>query len=111
MNKNEYLIFSGIDPVMFSLGPVSVKWYGLMYLVGFIAALYLGFRRQEKTSWTKIQIVDLLFWCFVGIIIGGRLGYVVFYQFDFLLHNPLFCLLYTSPSPRDLSTSRMPSSA
>ena len=53
-------------------------------------ALYLGLRRQEKTSWTKIQIVDLLFWCFVGIIIGGRLGYVVFYQFDFLLHNPLF---------------------
>lgn len=90
MNKNEYLAFSGIDPVMFTLGSVSVKWYGLMYLVGFIAALYLGFRRQEKTSWTKIQIVDLLFWCFVGIIIGGRLGYVVFYQFDFLLHNPLF---------------------
>lgn len=90
MVSSEFLVFSGIDPVIFSLGPLSVRWYGVMYLVGFIAAWYLSHRRLLRTPWSKEQLSDLLFWCFMGVIIGGRLGYVFFYQFGLFLDDPLY---------------------
>ena len=85
MNTSDYLVFAGIDPVIFSIGPLSVRWYGLMYLIGFVAAWYLAHRRLPRTPWSKEQLGDLLFWCFVGVIVGGRVGYVLFYQFGLFL--------------------------
>lgn len=90
MAESSYLVFPNIDPIIFSLGPLHVRWYGLMYLVGFVAAYLLAHKRLEQTSWSKEQLADLLFWGFVGVILGGRIGYVLFYQFDMFLANPLY---------------------
>lgn len=72
-----------IDPVAFSLGPIQVHWYGLMYLLGFTAAWWLGNRRakQPNSGWTPQQVSDLIFYGAVGVIIGGRVGYALFYDF------------------------------
>ena len=90
MVDSQFFVFPSIDPVIFSLGPLSVRWYGLMYLVGFVAAYLLAHKRLENTRWTKEQLSDLLFWGFVGVILGGRIGYVLFYQFGLFLDNPLY---------------------
>ena len=90
MAESGYLVFPSIDPVIFSVGPVSVRWYGMMYLVGFIAAYLLAQKRLSQTNWNRDQLSDLLFWSFVGVILGGRLGYVFFYQFGMFLDNPLY---------------------
>lgn len=90
MTDSSYLVFPNIDPIIFSIGSLSVRWYGVMYLVGFIAAYLLAHKRLENTNWTKEQLSDLLFWGFVGVIIGGRLGYVLFYQFGMFMDNPLY---------------------
>ena len=78
MGTEEFFVFPAIDPVIFELGPLSVRWYGMMYLVGFIAAYLLAGRRLSQTNWTKEQLGDLLFWGFLGVILGGRIGYVLF---------------------------------
>lgn len=90
MVESSYFVFPNIDPIIFSVGPLSIRWYGMMYLVGFIAAYLLAQKRLENTSWTRDQLSDLLFWGFVGVILGGRLGYVLFYQFGMFLDNPLY---------------------
>ncbi|GAB3031309.1 prolipoprotein diacylglyceryl transferase [Bowmanella dokdonensis] len=89
---SEYFVFPQIDPVIFSIGPVSLRWYGLMYLLGFIAAWYLAGRRLDRTPWSREQLSDLMFYGFLGVIIGGRLGYVFFYQFGHFLEDPLYLL-------------------
>lgn len=73
-----------IDPVIVKIGPLSLNWYGLMYLFGFVAAWYLGNKRADKpnSGWTRDQVADFLFYGIVGVIIGGRLGYVLFYHFE-----------------------------
>ena len=88
------LVHPQFNPVALQLGPLMIRWYGLMYLSGFAAFLLLG-RRQLKKTQTPIapqQIGDLLFYGVLGVIIGGRLGYVCFYQFDSYLDNPLSLL-------------------
>ncbi|SHO55257.1 prolipoprotein diacylglyceryl transferase [Vibrio quintilis] len=87
-----FLQFPNIDPVLFSIGPLSVRWYGLMYLFGFLFATWLANRRAARpdSGWTKEQVSDLLFAGFIGVIVGGRLGYVIFYGFDFWLQDPLY---------------------
>ncbi|QPG05317.1 prolipoprotein diacylglyceryl transferase [Salinimonas marina] len=90
MVESSFLVFPNIDPIIVSLGPLKVRWYGLMYLVGFVAAYLLAHKRLEQTSWTKEQLGDLLFWSFVGVIVGGRIGYVLFYQFDLFLADPTY---------------------
>lgn len=90
MAASDYLVFPNIDPVIFSVGPLSIRWYGMMYLIGFIAAYYLANKRLSNTTWTKEQLGDLLFWGFVGVIIGGRLGYVFFYQWELFLNDPSY---------------------
>ncbi|AWL11044.1 Prolipoprotein diacylglyceryl transferase [Saliniradius amylolyticus] len=87
---NEHWVFPQIDPVIFGVGPVSLRWYGLMYLIGFVAAWFLARHRLPRTNWSKEQLSDLLFYGFLGVIIGGRLGYVLFYQFDYFLQDPLY---------------------
>ena len=72
--SNSYLAFPEIDPVMFSIGPVSLHWYGFMYLVGFVFALWLASRRASKpnSGWTKNEVENLLYIGFVGVFVGGR---------------------------------------
>ncbi|MDC0609382.1 prolipoprotein diacylglyceryl transferase [Vibrio sp.] len=87
-----YLHFPNIDPVLFAIGPISIRWYGLMYLLGFLFATWLANRRADKpnSGWTRQQVSDLLFAGFVGVVIGGRLGYVLFYGFEYLMQDPLY---------------------
>ncbi|CAM3716975.1 prolipoprotein diacylglyceryl transferase [Vibrio aquimaris] len=87
-----FLEFPNIDPVLISFGPLSIRWYGLMYLIGFAFALWLANRRadQADSGWTREQVSDLLFAGFLGVVIGGRIGYVVFYNFDLFLQDPLY---------------------
>ncbi|WP_026376378.1 prolipoprotein diacylglyceryl transferase [Aestuariibacter salexigens] len=90
MTTQSFMQFPAIDPVIFSIGPVSLRWYGLMYLVGFIAAWWLANRRMQRVGLSKDDVSDLLFWSFLGVIIGGRVGYVMFYQFDLFLSDPVY---------------------
>ncbi|KTC64835.1 prolipoprotein diacylglyceryl transferase [Legionella adelaidensis] len=85
------LVFPTIDPVAFSLGPLRVHWYGLMYLVGFFLAWALAYWRVKhyRLNWTAEQISDVVFFSALGVIIGGRLGYMLFYNTQSFLHNPL----------------------
>lgn len=75
------LQFHDIDKVAFSLGPLKVHWYGITYLVGFAVGWWLGNRRANKpnSGWTTDEVADLLFYIAVGVILGGRLGYMLFY--------------------------------
>lgn len=93
MSQN-YLQFPKIDPIIFSIGPVSVHWYGVTYLVGFIFAMWLAVRRSKKpgSHWTKDEVENLIYYCFLGVFVGGRLGYVVFYNLPLFLDNPLYLL-------------------
>lgn len=81
-----------IDPIAFSVGPLDVRWYGLMYLVGFILFAVLGRiqrKRPQYQGWRVSQIDDFLFYAIFGIIIGARLGYVLFYKPVFYFNHPL----------------------
>jgi len=80
-----------IDPVLFKLGPFSVRWYGLMYIFGFAASYLLLLYQMKRKSFniSRSQIDDLYFYLIIGLIIGARLGYVVFYNPGFYLKNPL----------------------
>lgn len=83
--------FPRIDPVAVSLGPLQIHWYGLMYLLGFAAFFWLG-RYRASTPGSRIkrdQISDLLFYGILGTIIGGRIGYMVAYNFARLAEDPL----------------------
>ncbi|AJJ64777.1 prolipoprotein diacylglyceryl transferase [Yersinia aldovae] len=89
---NSYLAFPKFDPVIFSIGPVSLHWYGLMYLVGFVFAMWLAVRRANKpgSGWTKEEVENLLYAGFLGVFVGGRVGYVLFYNLPMFLDNPLY---------------------
>ena len=85
------LTYPDIDPIAFALGPLRVHWYGLMYLVGFAIAWGLGRWRATRSGsgWTREMVDDLIFYCILGVIAGGRLGYMLFYGLDQILANPL----------------------
>ena len=88
------LSYPVIDPVAFSLGPLSVHWYGLMYLFGFLGAWRLAVYRSSR-PWSPLrqsQVEDLIIYSAFGVIIGGRLGYVLFYDFSRWLSDPLWLL-------------------
>lgn len=80
-----------IDPVALSLGPIQLHWYGLMYLVGFIVGWFLGRWRARRpgSGWTPADVDDLLTCVMLGVILGGRLGYVLFYDLRSFLADPL----------------------
>ena len=80
-----------IDPVAFSIGPLAVRWYGLMYLAGFAAAWLLGTARIRKglAPVTRLAFDDLVFYAVLGVILGGRLGYVLFYKPGYYAAHPL----------------------
>jgi len=83
------MVYPAIDPVALSLGPVQIHWYGLMYLLGFVGAWWLGRVRAERYGWTVTEVEDLLFYGAIGVIVGGRLGYALFYDLPNNLDNPL----------------------
>lgn len=84
------LQYPELDPVAVSIGPVSVHWYGLMYLIGFLAGGLLGvYRARSPDAILKPhEVWDLLFYVAVGVLVGGRLGYALFYNFDQYLSRP-----------------------
>lgn len=90
--NNTYLTFPRFDPVIFSIGPVALHWYGLMYLFGFVFAIWLAIKRANKpnSGWSKTEVENLLYACFISIFIGGRLGYILFYNISAFLDNPLY---------------------
>lgn len=89
---DKFLQFPVIDPIIFSIGPVSLRWYGTMYLIGFLAAMFMANKAADRSNglWTRDQVSDLLFYGFLGVILGGRVGYVLFYQFEYFLSDPLY---------------------
>ncbi|NEZ04408.1 prolipoprotein diacylglyceryl transferase [Wenzhouxiangella sp. XN201] len=91
MNQSDFY-FHRIDPVAIDIGGFAIYWYSVMYLVAFGAFWLLGRIRaqREDTPLEPPQVGDLLFWGVIGVIVGGRLGYVLFYGFDQLMGDPLF---------------------
>lgn len=91
---DQFLQFPVIDPIIFSIGPVALRWYGAMYLVGFLAAMFMANKAADNSKglWTRDEVSDLLFYSFLGVILGGRVGYVLFYQFEYFLSDPLYLL-------------------
>jgi len=84
--------YPAIDPIIFAVGPVAVRWYGVAYLAAFLIAWWLGNRQAERIDrgWTRQQVSDLVFYGALGAVLGGRIGYVLFYGFEQLLVDPLW---------------------
>lgn len=80
-----------IDPVAISIGPLKIHWYGLMYLVGFVGGWWLATYRagRPNSGWQRAEVGDILFYIALGVILGGRIGYVLFYNFGYYLKHPL----------------------
>jgi phosphatidylglycerol:prolipoprotein diacylglycerol transferase len=86
------LVHPQFDPVALHLGPLAIRWYGLMYLLGFALGMLLGryrIKTQPNCGWSYSELDDVLFYIVLGVILGGRLGYVLFYKFSDYLHEPL----------------------
>jgi len=88
--------FQSIDPVAFSIGPLAARWYGLAYLAGFLAASVcaLHFAKKWKLDFDFDRMLTVLISISLGVIIGSRLGYVIFYQPSYFLQNPLSIIAF-----------------
>ncbi|MFM1897563.1 MAG: hypothetical protein RLZZ385_2637 [Pseudomonadota bacterium] len=88
------LTYPDIDPVAIAIGPLTIHWYGIMYIVAFAGAWALATYRAHRVpgQWTAEQISDLVFYGALGAVIGGRLGSVLFYNFGQFLADPLWAL-------------------
>lgn len=86
--------FPQIDPVLFQVGPLAVRWYGLMYSLAFFVGWPLLLARARRTlpRLSQDAVNDLLIWILLGVVLGGRVGYILFYQFEYYLANPLAML-------------------
>jgi len=80
-----------IDPIMLQIGPFSIRWYALAYIIGLLGGMYYmqTLSRQQPVSIKEIDISDFLLWGTLGVIIGGRLGFVIFYRPLYFLDHPL----------------------
>ena len=80
-----------IDPVAISIGPIDIHWYGVMYLFAFAACWYALRHRARKpgSGWNAEMVSDLLFYVALGVVLGGRVGYILFYNFPAFIDNPL----------------------
>jgi len=83
--------YPDIKPYIFKIGSLEVRWYGLMYILGFLSVYFMALSgaRRKKLPLSKDDISDLVFTAAVGLILGARLGYALFYNFSFYLANPL----------------------
>ena len=86
--------YPDFDPIAIAVGPVKVHWYGIMYLVGFGAAWWLGRLRaaRQGSSWKPVDVDDFIFFAMLGVILGGRLGYVLFYGLNYWATDALYPL-------------------
>lgn len=86
------LTYPEIDPVLFEIGFLKIRWYGLMYVLGFVLGWWLARSRCKRpdSPISEHQVDDLIFYAMLGVIVGGRLGYVLFYGFDEFLADPLY---------------------
>ncbi|GAW66728.1 prolipoprotein diacylglyceryl transferase [Geoanaerobacter pelophilus] len=85
------MTFPNIDPVFLRLGPLEFRWYGLMYIIGFISAYFIilsGVKRKNLPL-AKDDVADLIFTVALGVILGGRFGYILFYNLAYYLAHPL----------------------
>jgi phosphatidylglycerol---prolipoprotein diacylglyceryl transferase len=84
-----------IDPVILRIGPVALRWYGLMYVLGFVSSYLLVLRQIARThlNISRSQIDDLYFYLVLGLLVGGRLGYVLFYNLPYFIAHPLEVLV------------------
>ncbi len=83
--------YPGFDPIAIQIGPLAIRWYGLMYLLGFAGAWWLARKRavRDDAPLKPQDVDDLIVWSALGVVIGGRVGYMLFYAADALLANPL----------------------
>ncbi|HEY3278057.1 MAG TPA: prolipoprotein diacylglyceryl transferase [Syntrophorhabdaceae bacterium] len=89
------IAYPKIDPVIFTIGPLSLRWYGLMYVIGFAASYLLVIYQLKKKKLTvnRAVIDDLFFYLILGLILGARLGYVLFYNLSFYIEHPAEALV------------------
>jgi phosphatidylglycerol:prolipoprotein diacylglycerol transferase len=85
------LRYPEINPIALQVGPIAIHWYGLMYILGFALALVLGNYRAKRSNgeWSYEQVSDVIFYGAMGVILGGRLGYMLFYDLANFLHHPV----------------------
>lgn len=90
-------VYPEIDPIIFSIGPIAIRWYGLMYVIGFLVGWWLARRRCERpdSPVNSTQVDDLIFYAMLGVIIGGRIGYAVAYGWSDLTSDPLYLIKIT----------------
>ncbi len=90
MNQYSNFVLPYIDPVLISLGPLQIRWYSLAYIFGILATLFwLGFVNKKEKIMSKEALDNWLAWAVLSIILGGRLGYIIFYNFGYFVSNPL----------------------
>ena len=84
------LAYPRIDPVAISIGPLQFRWYGLMYLFGFVSGWWLGRRRAATpgSGWQPQEVDDMVTWAIFGVVLGGRLGYILFYDLAYYVSQP-----------------------
>lgn len=85
------ITYPSIDPVIVSIGPLAIHWYGVMYVIGFAAAWLLARRRAgaPESSWKPIDVDDLIFFAAIGVIAGGRIGWLLFYGMEQVIEDPI----------------------
>lgn len=85
------LTYPEINPVVLDLGFAKIHWYGLMYLIGFASCWWLGVIRAQQvgSGWKKDEVADVIFYGALGVILGGRIGYILFYNFSAFAENPI----------------------
>lgn len=85
------LQYPNFNPIAFHIGPVKVHWYGIMYLIGFASAWLLALYRAKKSNgyWTSNQVGDMIFYGAIGVILGGRIGYILFYDLPTFIQHPI----------------------
>ena len=91
--KNSMFVFPEIDPVIFSIGALKIRWYGLMYVIGFVLAWWLARRRSQiphAVIKNPLHVDDLIFYAMLGVILGGRIGSVIFYNWGRFVEDPVY---------------------
>ncbi|QCI22875.1 prolipoprotein diacylglyceryl transferase [Buchnera aphidicola] len=90
-----YIFFPKLNPIIFTIGPISAHWYGFMYIVSFLFAMWYGKKRsiKNKEKWYKKKVETLLYAIFLGSCIGGRIGYIIFYNFTYFSQN-IWCVFH-----------------
>ncbi len=84
------MFFHNLNPVLLDLGPLQIRYYGLFYALGFVIAYFMIYRlaRAKGLSITQDDVADFIFYVLIGVVLGARIAYVIFYNFSFYIQNP-----------------------